>query len=47
VSADLATTPKNPCAKTQVDLAVVEIVMSLPVYRRVASQQYSRHIGCA
>jgi hypothetical protein len=47
MSADFATAPKNPDAKTQVGIAIMEIVLSPAVYRRVASQQYSRHIGCA
>jgi arabinofuranan 3-O-arabinosyltransferase len=36
-----------PYAKTQVGLAAVLIVLSLAVYRHVASQQYSRHIASA
>jgi arabinofuranan 3-O-arabinosyltransferase len=36
-----------PYAKTQVGLAAVLIVLSLAVYRHVASQQYSRHIAPA
>jgi arabinofuranan 3-O-arabinosyltransferase len=36
-----------PCAKSQVGLAAVLIVLALAVYRHVASQQYSRHIACA